>query len=336
MHSAIRLKGLTKSFTGPTGSRDASLAVRGVDLDVEEHELLVIVGPSGCGKSTILRLIAGVEAPTRGEVYLGDERVDHLPPRHRGVGFMFQGYALFGHLSVAENIGFGLAIKRTPKAETQRRTERLVSLMGLDGLVGHKPGHLSGGQRLRVALARALAPDPKVLLLDEPFAKVDAKVRQRLRVDMKRWQRELKIPTLVVTRDQREALALGDRVAVMNDGRFEQIDMPQNVYDRPATEFVGRFIGRANVFRPASRNGSAVGANPPLEVVIRPVDMSITALERSTQGDRLPADTVASYAFLGRTVRLDVEPGGEGSRMSRPGGKRRPREWVWRGLCPYR
>ena len=248
MQSAISLRSLTKRFVSSSNSEDGCVAVNGVDLDVGENEFLAMVGPSGCGKSTILRLIAGLEDPTAGKIYVNGQRVDLLSPQARNIGFMFQGYALFKPMTVAANIGFGLKIKGMPKKERQDRIAELVSLMGLRGLEQRKPAQLSGGQQQRVALARALAPRPRVLLLDEPFGAVDAKVRQKLRADTKKWQQELKIPTILVTHDQREALEMGDRVAIMNDGRFEQIDTPRNIYDNPASQFVARFIGRVNVF----------------------------------------------------------------------------------------
>ena len=226
MQSAISLKGLTKWFGSTPNSPKKFLAVNEVDLDVDKEEFLAMVGPSGCGKSTILRLVAGLETPSAGGIYIDGERVDHLPPQARNIGFMFQGYALFKNMRVVDNIGFGLAIKKVPKLEHQRRVGELVSLMGLEGLEDRKPHQLSGGQQQRVAYARALAPRPRVLLLDEPFGAVDAKVRQKLRADTKKWQRELKIPTILVTHDQREALELGDRVAIMNEGRFVQVDTP--------------------------------------------------------------------------------------------------------------
>ena len=208
-----------------------------VTLDVGETEFLTLVGPSGCGKSTLMRLIAGLEDPTSGDIYITDRRVNDIPTRARNVGFIFQGYALFKHMTVAQNISFGLKIKKVPKAKRLHRVEELVALMGLEGLESRHPDRLSGGQQQRVALARALARRPGILLLDEPFGAVDAKVRQQLRADTKRWQRALKIPMILVTHDQREALELGDRVAVMNEGQIEQIDRPRTVYEVPATEF---------------------------------------------------------------------------------------------------
>ena len=309
MHSAISLRGLTKEFKSAHNQGAASVAVSTVDLEVKENEFLVMVGPSGCGKSTILRLIAGLEEPTSGEVYVGGARMNGLPARDRNVGFMFQGYALFRQMTVAENIGFGLKIERTPASERRRRIEELIALMGLDGLEDRRPDQLSGGQQQRVALARALSRRPKVLLLDEPFGSVDAKVRQRLRADTKKWQRELGIPTILVTHDQREALEMGDRVAVMSEGRFEQIDTPHNVYGSPATPFVGRFIGRANVFQAdLGKSWSRLVDDTRLDVMVSPEDISVSPHDngRPLEDGRVPG-TVVGYAFLGRMVRLEVQ-----------------------------
>jgi len=220
MQSALSLRNVTKWFSSSRNPKDRFTAVDNVTLEVGENEFLAMVGPSGCGKSTLLRLISGLEEPTDGEIYVGGRRVDGISTRERNIGFMFQGYALFKYMTVADNIGFGLKIRKTPKKECQHRIEELVALMGLEGLEDRKPNQLSGGQQQRVALARALAPRPPLLLLDEPFGAVDAKVRQKLRKDTKKWQRELKIPTILVTHDQREALEVGDRVAVMNQVPF--------------------------------------------------------------------------------------------------------------------
>ena len=308
MPSSIALKRLTKRFVSAHDPVGESLVVDGVNLEVLDGEFLVMVGPSGCGKTTILRMIAGLEEPTEGEIYLDGQRVDDWPARTRHVGFLFQGYALFKHMTVAQNIAFGLRIMKMPKAERQNRTEELVALLGLEGLEGRVPGQLSGGQQQRVALARALAPRPRVLLLDEPFGDVDAKMRPRLRADTKRWQRELGISTILVTHDQREALELGDRVVVMNEGRFEQVDSPRNVYDSPATEFVGRFIGRANVFLADPGKGWSRLMNTRSEIMVRPEDISIFPWEgQQLVEERQIPGTIVSYAFLGRTVRIEVQ-----------------------------
>ena len=309
MAGAINLRDITKRFEKAGDAVAGTLAVDGVSLEVGEREFLTMVGPSGCGKSTLLRLIAGLEAPTSGDVIIDGQRVNDLPTRARNMGFMFQGYALFMHMTVAENISFGLKIKNVPRKERQRRVGELVALVGLEGLEGRKPSQLSGGQQQRVALARALAPRPRILLLDEPFGAVDAKVRQKLRSDTKKWQRELEIPTILVTHDQREALELGDRVAAMNSGRIEQIDAPLRVYDSPNSEFIARFIGRVNVF--AAELGASCGrliAGTPIEIMVRPEDITIYPKngDRSKSRGQIPG-TVASFTFLGRTVRLEVQ-----------------------------
>lgn len=310
MQNALSVRNLSRCFSSPRNPEDRFIAVNDVSLDVGENEFLAMVGPSGCGKSTFLRLIAGLEEPNTGEIYVWGQRVDGASPRTRNIGFMFQGYALFKHMTVAENIGFWFKInKGVPKKERQQRIEELVSLMGLQGLEDRKPNELSGGQQQRVALARALAPRPRLLLLDEPFGSVDAKVRQKLRADTKKWQRELKIPTILVTHDQREALELGDRVAVMNEGRFEQIDTPRNAYDNPASEFVARFIGRVNVFNTElEEDCSTLIKGNHLNIMVRPEDISISPWDNGRPLEEgTIVGTIVGDAFLGRTVRLEVQ-----------------------------
>ena len=309
MASALSLRHLSKWFPSSGAPDGRFVAVDGVSLEVGESEFLVLVGPSGCGKSTLLRLIAGLEAPSLGEIYVVGERVDWLPPPARNIGFMFQGYALFKHMTVVENIGFGLKIRKTPARQRQQRIEELVALMGLDGLEDRQPSQLSGGQQQRVALARALAPRPRLLLLDEPFGAVDAKVRQKLRADTKVWQRELGIPTILVTHDQREALELGDRVAVMSDGQFQQIDTPWNVYDKPATEFVARFIGRVNVFSlELADDADGTQKDMQVNVMVRPEDIAVNPRDTALGPDEGKiVGTIVGFVFLGRTVRLEVQ-----------------------------
>ena len=272
---------------------------------------MTMVGPSGCGKSTILRMIVGLEQPTQGEIYVDSRRVDGMPPRFRNIGFMFQGYALFKHLSVADNIGFGLKIKGMGKKERRGRVGELVGLMGLEGTERQKPEQLSRGQQQRVALARALAPRPRVLLLDEPFGALDATVRQRLRVDTKKWQRELKIPTILVTHDHQEALEMGDRVAIMNEGRFEQVDTSQNIYNNPATRFVAQFIGKINLFsswlEPTYGHSTQ---DAQLGIFVRPEGFSKLGWnDQAPEEQALVPGTIISHAFLGRTVRPEVQLG---------------------------
>ncbi len=308
MEAAITLRDVTKRFADSRQPQGYATAVDGVDLDVGDREFLTLVGPSGCGKSTILRLIAGLEEPTAGDVFIDGQRVNDVPPKDRGIGFMFQGYALFSHMTVAENIEFGLMVRKVAPRQRRKRVGDLISLVDLEGLESRKPAQLSGGQQQRVALARALAPEPRLLLLDEPFGALDAQVRQKLRIDTKKLQRELKIPTILVTHDQREALELGDRVAVMNQGRFAQIATSSAVYDDPQTGFVARFIGRTNIFQTElDEDHTILTKGTRLEVLVRPEEILVNALPDPLERE-MPtlAGTVTEYSFLGRSVRLEV------------------------------
>jgi len=308
MTTAITLRNLSKRFPDPRRPEGWFTAVDSVDLDVRPEEFLTMVGPSGCGKSTILRVISGLESPNSGDIFIAGERVNQLSPKDRNIGFMFQGYALFKHMTVTENIEFGLKLRKVPPSKRRTRVADLISLVGLEGLEARRPRQLSGGQQQRVALARALASEPRLLLLDEPFGAVDAKVRQKLRVDTKKLQRELKVPTILVTHDQREALELGDRVVVMNHGRFEQIATPTEVYDNPQTEFVARFIGRTNVFQTVlEEDHSILPKGTRLNVMVRPEDVLVSALP-DPSGSQTPTlvGTITDYSFLGRTVRLEI------------------------------
>ena len=220
--------------------------VTGVSLEVNEAEFVVLLGPSGSGKSTILRMVAGLTMPDEGRILLNAADITPLPPQQRGFGFVFQNYSIFPYMNVAENIGFGLKIRKTPPAERRRRTERLLEMVGLAGLGARYAHQLSGGQLQRVALARALAYDPKVLLLDEPFGAVDAKTRIQLRKSLKGIVKEMGVTTLMVTHDQEEAFELADRIAVVNRGRIEQCDLSSEVYYTPVTRFTADFVGDIN------------------------------------------------------------------------------------------
>jgi sulfate/thiosulfate transport system ATP-binding protein len=231
------------------------VALDNVSLDVPSGSLLALLGPSGSGKTTLLRIIAGLEGADRGSVLYQDEDVTHRSPRDRNVGFVFQHYALFRQMTVFENVAFGLRIRRTPKSQVESRVRELLHLMRLDGFGGRYPQQLSGGQRQRVALARALAVEPGVLLLDEPFGALDAKVRQELRQWLRRFHDEIKVTTIFVTHDQEEAFEVADHVVVMHNGRIEQHGTPQEVFDHPANPFVMDFLGNVNVFQGRIQNG---------------------------------------------------------------------------------
>jgi len=236
---AIAVSGVTKRFGGFTALDDVTLEVAG-------GSLTALLGPSGSGKSTLLRVIAGLERPDAGKVVIGDRDVTGRAPQERGVGFVFQHYAAFKHMTVWQNVAFGLTIRRRPKAEIRARVAELLELVQLEGLAGRYPAQLSGGQRQRMGLARALAVDPEVLLLDEPFGALDARVRTELRDWLRRLHDETRTTTVIVTHDQEEAMEVADEVVVMHRGRIEQVAGPRELYDHPANEFVMTFVGRAN------------------------------------------------------------------------------------------
>src|SRR5438067_11239767 len=249
----ISLRGLTKCF-------GAALAVDGLSLDVRPGELVSLVGGSGCGKTTTLRMIAGFERPDAGQILFDDRVVNDVPPRRRNVGIVFQSYALFPTMTVADNIAFGLRVAHWPEPKLRARVAEMVALTHLGGLEGRYANQLSGGQQQRVALARALARRPEVLLLDEPLSALDAKIRLRLRGELRRIQQDLGITAVYVTHDQEEALSIADRIAVMRAGRVEQVGRPQEIYGRPRTDFVADFIGISNILdcRVASAREGAV------------------------------------------------------------------------------
>ena len=236
---AIESRNVTKRFGD-------FVALEDVSVEVASGSLTALLGPSGSGKSTLLRVIAGLETPDAGEVFISGKEATALAPQKRGVGFVFQHYAPFKHMTVAANVAFGLTVRRRPKAEVRARVAELLELVGLSHLGERYPSQLSGGQRQRMALARALAVEPRVLLLDEPFGALDARVRKTLRRWLRQLHRELKLTSVFVTHDQEEALELADRVVVMHEGRIEQVATPQQIYDEPATPFVHDFLGDAN------------------------------------------------------------------------------------------
>ncbi len=232
----VRLANLSKRF-GQTE------AVKSVDLEVRDHEFLVLVGPSGCGKTTILRMIAGLEEPTTGDIHIGDRRVNELSPKDRDIAMVFQNYALYPHMSVYDNMAFSLRLSKMPRAEIDERVHEAARMLGIDELLDRRPGQLSGGQRQRVAVGRAVVREPAVFLMDEPLSNLDAKLRIQTRAELIKLHRRLGITTVYVTHDQVEAMTMGDRIVVMRHGVIQQCDTPQQIFDHPANRFVAGFIG---------------------------------------------------------------------------------------------
>ena len=232
----VALRKIVKMF-------DKTPAVQGIDLDIADREFIVLVGPSGCGKSTTLRMIAGLEEATSGEIYIGDQLVNDVPPKDRDIAMVFQNYALYPHMTVFENMSFGLRLRKFPKAEIKERVDNAARILDITDLLARQPKQLSGGQRQRVAMGRAIVRNPKVFLLDEPLSNLDAKLRVQMRTEIKKVHQKVTTTTVYVTHDQIEAMTLADRVVVMNAGRIEQIGTPDEVYHRPVTRFVAGFIG---------------------------------------------------------------------------------------------
>src|SRR5436305_1219112 len=245
---SIELRNVSKQFGGVTAVNDVGFSVR-------EGELMALLGPSGGGKTTVLRMIAGLEMPTSGDLFIRGERVNDLSVQERNIGFVFQNYALFKTMNVFKNIAFGLKVKKWKRADVKARVSELLELFGLAGLEKRYPHQLSGGQRQRVAIARALAPQPSVLLLDEPFGAVDAKIRQELREWLVTLHHELNVTTIFVTHDQEEDLEVANRIVIFSRAVLEQVGTPREVYEQPANEFVARFIGVMNVLELKVRNG---------------------------------------------------------------------------------
>ncbi len=285
----IDVNGISKKFGDFT-------ALESVTIEVPEGSLTALLGPSGSGKSTLLRIIAGLEVPDTGSVQIDGRDVTNTRAQERGIGFVFQHYAAFAHMSVSENVAFGLRIRKRPKAEIKARVDELLALVGLTAWGNQRPAQLSGGQRQRMALARALAVEPRVLLLDEPFGALDANVRAELRTWLRRLHDEQGVTTVLVTHDQEEAMEVSDTIAVMNVGKIEQVGSPRDVYDHPATDFVMGFLGPVSVL-----NGK----------MVRPHDVTVS-LEPGD--DRLEA-MVSRVVHLGFEVRIELElPDGQAAR----------------------
>ncbi|HEU4955049.1 MAG TPA: ABC transporter ATP-binding protein [Gemmatimonadales bacterium] len=255
------------------------VAARGVELAMEDGEFMVLVGPSGCGKSTALRMIAGLETPTQGRVLIGDRDVTEVPPQERDVAMVFQSYALYPHMTVRDNLGFGLRMRGTPPARIAERVDVAAKALGLAPVLDRKPGQLSGGQRQRVALGRAIVREPMVFLFDEPLSNLDAKLRLETRAELARLHRRLAATMVYVTHDQEEALTLGTRVAVMNEGRVEQVGPPLEVYRRPDTLFVATFVGSPAMNLLSADLLPSLAGRAPGTLGVRPHDVTVVAAE---------------------------------------------------------
>ncbi len=291
MKAKLKVKNIHKRFG------DINI-ISGMSFELGEGESLSILGGSGCGKSTTLRIIAGLLGQDKGSVHLDGKRIDNVPANRRKMGFVFQDYSLFPHMTVGRNIGFGPRLRGEKKDVRIRKVRDLLALVGLSGYEERKPSQLSGGQKQRVALARALAIDPALLLLDEPFGALDARIRKAIRRDLRKMQRELGISMLFVTHDQEEAFEVGDRIAIMNNGRFDQVGLPRDLYDHPKTRFVASFIGSMNVISVPAMNGA-----PPMEVMVRPENVRVRKGVHEGKG---ASGTIINYMFLGSQIEVSI------------------------------
>jgi spermidine/putrescine transport system ATP-binding protein len=312
----IELKGLTKRF-------DEALAVDAIDVSINAGEFFSLLGPSGCGKTTTLRMIAGFERPTAGEILLDRVDMANVPPHRRNVHTVFQSYALFPHMNVFENIAFGLKRQKVPKAEVRKRVKAAIELVELEGLDKRRPNQLSGGQQQRVALARTLVLQPAVLLLDEPLGALDAKIRRQLRLELKALQQQVGITFVFVTHDQEEALSMSDRVAVMNAGRIEQIGLPADVYEDPATVFVANFLGVSNLTDADAVSGNDreciirvgefvlrggcgdIDARGPVKIAARPERVKLLRFDAIDRENSMPG-LVERTVYVGANVQVFV------------------------------
>ncbi|MEM6381412.1 MAG: ABC transporter ATP-binding protein [Pseudomonadota bacterium] len=306
--ATVELKGLGKRFGGFT-------ALESLDLSIDDGEFLVLLGPSGCGKSTTMRLVAGLEEPTQGEILIGGKRVNEVPARRRDLAMVFQNYALYPHMTVGENIGYPLKIARVGQAERLERVKEAASKVEMDTLLARRPAELSGGQRQRVALARAIVRTPKLFLMDEPLSNLDAKLRTVMRAELKHLQRELGTTTIYVTHDQVEAMTLADRIVILNDAKIQQIGTPAEIYARPANTFVAGFIGSPPMnllsgtvaegrFNHVAGSLALEAESGPTVLGVRPEDVSVV---EASQGDL--TGVIYSSELLGDCVLLNIKVG---------------------------
>ncbi len=330
--------------------------VKGLSLEINQGELFVLLGSSGSGKSTLLRMIAGLTPLDAGRICLGERDVTHLPTQQRGVGFVFQNYSLFKHMTVSENIAFGLEIRRMPRPKRNKRVQELLDLIGLSEYGDRMPGQISGGQQQRVALARALAPEPEVLLLDEPFGALDVKIRSQLRQNLREIQQRLGITAILVTHDQDEAFELADRIGIIEKGQLLEIGKPEELYRRPQNHFTAIFLGTANLLR-AKRNGTVVHVgdhNLPapdgtehlsgqmVDMLLRPESIDLALIREDLNGAVLGEGQIESITFGGALERITVYLSGREQPIEiviAPERARRlgirPGDRVWVGVSDY-
>jgi iron(III) transport system ATP-binding protein len=318
----LTLNNITKVFP-PRGNVAEVTAVNDINLEIAKGDLVTLLGPSGCGKTTTLRMIAGFEFPSSGEIVLDGEMINSLPPHKRDMSMVFQSYAIFPHLTVFENIAYGLNVKKMPKKEIQKKVDWVLGLVHLEGFGGRSPGQLSGGQQQRVALARALVMEPKVLLMDEPLSNLDAKLREEMRTEIRRIQKTLNITSVYVTHDQIEAMTLSDKIVVMNQGIIEQVGTPVEIYRFPNSKFVANFIGRANFIdgKVISKNATELVAEvmgkkirlasskysfsegDAIILIVRPEMMRIKKTGEMFDG------VIRRSVYLGDSIEYDIEVG---------------------------
>lgn len=316
--SNLVLKNVRKSYD------NNKVVINNVNLEIKDKEFIVLVGASGCGKSTLLRMVAGLENITDGEIYIGDKKVNNVPPKDRDIAFVFQSYALYPHMTVKENIAFGLKMRKVPKAEIEQKVNQAAQILDLEEYLDRRPKQLSGGQRQRVALGRAIVRNPKVFLMDEPLSNLDAKLRVQMRAEIKKLHQKLQTTFIYVTHDQTEALTMGDRIVVLNNGDIQQVDTPEEIYNNPKNTFVAGFIGSPQM---NFINGKDLGLDENILYGIRPekmvksdgnirlnVNVDISEMLGSEKiayfniGDKKCSAVLGSDVKIGSTLDLSINP----------------------------
>jgi len=324
---SVKLQNISKFFSDPEHPDRGVAAVVDCNLEILEGEMVTLLGPSGCGKTTTLRIISGFESPSSGAVFIDDDDVTSTAPNKRDTSMVFQSYAIFPHLTVAQNIGFGLSLRKKPKGEIEKEVRDIMKMTGLEDMYNRRPDQLSGGQQQRVALARAIINRPRVLLFDEPLSNLDAKLREQMRVEIRRIQKAFGITSIYVTHDQDEAMTVSDRIVVMNEGRVQQVGTPFEIYSRPVNSFVADFIGQANFLeaRVTGRDDKSVririgtveksieswSGNPEpgdtVRVVVRPESLSVA---ESEGGESALSGVISTQVYLGPSVEYQIDQKG--------------------------